>query len=297
MKLAYFRDPKGNFGDDLNPWLWEKLLPSLIDDVDDGRILVGVGTILEPWFAADLPAAAKKIVVGSGAGMSVPTLAIDESWDIVCVRGPLTAAYLGLEASLAATDPAMCIRDLWSHSGTGSGRAGFMPHHRSLERFDWQRVCADAGIDFIDPHAAPLDTLDQMAGLRLVLTEAMHGAIVADALRVPWFPLQISPINYVGKWHDWAASLRMPIHFKPLPDLYDPLRHRTPRELLAGGLRPALYEWRQGSSRRERDRAVHLLRVYAEKYESYLSEDADLDRAIDLFRSRIARLADGQKGN
>ena len=46
MKLAYFRDPKRNFGDDLNPWLWDQLLPGLIDDVDDDRFLIGMGTIL-----------------------------------------------------------------------------------------------------------------------------------------------------------------------------------------------------------------------------------------------------------
>lgn len=288
MKLAYFRDPKRNFGDDLNPWLWDQLLPGLIDDVDDDRFLIGMGTILEPWFAADLPANARKIVVGSGGGMSTPPLTIDKRWDIICVRGPLTAAYLRLDSSLAATDPAMCLRDLWPRSADGAGRTGFMPHHRSLERFDWQSVCADADIDFVDPHADPLATLDQIAGLRLILTEAMHGAIVADALRVPWFPLQISPTNYVGKWHDWAASLRMPIHFKPLPDLYNPLLHRTGSSLISGGLRPALYEIRQASGRRERARAVDLLRAYAQKYDPYLSNDADLDRAIDRFRSLIA---------
>ena len=50
MKLVYYQDPKGNFGDDLNPWLWERLLPGRLDD-DPSELLVGMGTILEPWFA------------------------------------------------------------------------------------------------------------------------------------------------------------------------------------------------------------------------------------------------------
>lgn len=290
MKLAYFRDPDGNFGDDLNPWLWDQLLPGFVDDIDDGRLLVGVGTILEPWFAADLPGDVRKIVVGSGAGMSVPPMKSDASWEFICVRGPLTAAYLGLDVSVVATDPAMCIRDLWTDNASRGGAVGFMPHHRSLRRFDWRSVCEAAGLEYIDPHGATLDTIGRIGGLRLILTEAMHGAIVADALRVPWFPLQISPINYVGKWHDWGASIAMPIHFKPLPDLYDPRHNRSIRAVFRGGLRSGLYDLRQASSRREVARAVHQLRVYSERYESYLSSDAALDRAIARFRDSLSRV-------
>ena len=36
MKLYYYKAPLGNFGDDLNPWLWPRLLPDIFDD--DGRV-------------------------------------------------------------------------------------------------------------------------------------------------------------------------------------------------------------------------------------------------------------------
>lgn len=290
MKLAYFQDPNGNFGDDLNPWLWDHLLPGVIDGVNDGRVMLGVGTILEPWFVKQFPPETRKIIAGSGGGMTVPAIVIDESWQVLCVRGPLTAAYLGLDSTLAASDPAVCIRDLWPRPDKPRGQVGFMPHLGSLRRYDWPSVCEQAGLEYINPHGDFLATLDQIANLRLILTEAMHGAIVADALRVPWFPLQISPINYVGKWHDWGASIRMPIHFKPLPDLYDPVHAKGAGPLLSEGPRAAFYELRQGTGRRARARASHLLRQYAENYEPYLSEDRDLDRAIDITRSRLGCL-------
>ena len=293
MKLAYFKDPKGNFGDDLNPWLWGRLIPELLDEASE-TILIGVGTILEPWFVEDLPPSARKVVIGAGGGMTVPPIQIDESWSIFGVRGPLTASYLGLDLSLSTTDPAMLIRDLWPRPAQPTGDVGFMPHHGSLSRWDWRKVCEAAGLTYLDPRAEPLETLDRIANCSKVLTEAMHGAIIADALRVPWFPIQISQTNYVGKWHDWAASLRMPIHFKPLPDLYDPSLRHDMVKLALRNPRAAAYQLRQKSSRRQHALAVNLLHQYAENYDCYLSEDQRLDEAICRFSSALQRLKSSQ---
>jgi succinoglycan biosynthesis protein ExoV len=59
--------------------------------------------------------------------------------------------------------------------------------------------------------------LEAFSRARLVLTEAMHGAIVADALRIPWIPLAISPEMNRFKWMDWTMAMELPLHFHPLP--------------------------------------------------------------------------------
>lgn len=287
MKLVYFQDPKGNFGDDLNPWLWERLLPRQIDGDASSGLLLGVGTILEPWFVEELDPQAQKYVIGSGGGMTVPPIIPDETWQIHAVRGPLTAAYLGLDADRAATDPAMCVGRYYETPSRKTGGVGFMPHHVALRQWDWRKTCDDAGLIYLDPHADPIETFGKIANCDLVLADAMHAAIVADALRIPWIPVQINPVNYVGKWHDWGASIRVPMHFQPLPNLYDPLRQTTVGQLLEHGPRRTVYELRRKSSAREATKAVERLQALAKDYQSFISKDEDFDRAVSDFEERL----------
>src|SRR5437764_1474487 len=107
MKLLYWKEPTGNFGDDLNPILWPRLLPGVLDD--DGRCLfVGIGTLL----TNALPKEPLKVVFGSGAWLGRPLPTLDGTYRISFVRGPLTAEVLGLDRSAAITDPAVLVRTL-----------------------------------------------------------------------------------------------------------------------------------------------------------------------------------------
>jgi succinoglycan biosynthesis protein ExoV len=47
MELFYYQraDKLRNFGDSLNPWLWERLLPNFFDG-DPSTTFVGFGTLL-----------------------------------------------------------------------------------------------------------------------------------------------------------------------------------------------------------------------------------------------------------
>lgn len=286
MKLAYFRDPAGNFGDDLNPWLWDRLLPGVMDE-DDSSVFLGMGTILEPWFVEALKPGVAKHVLGAGSGMSVPPLQLGPEWHVHAVRGPLTASYLQIDPGRAMTDPAMAVAKLWNRSSAQRRGVGFMPHHTSLRTWNWQKTCHDAGLAYVDPHGEPVATLEQIDGMELLITEAMHGAIVAEALRIPWLPVQINPHNYVGKWHDWGAGLAMPIHFRPLPFLNDPaIGGRS--SLFEAGTRMAVYRWRRRSSGREHRDAIARLQSYARgDYQTFLGSDAALDGALQHLERRV----------
>ena len=78
-----------------------------------------------------------------------------------------------------------CARPRFRHLSQQRGS----PSCRTLKvspRGNWRKACDRAGITFLDSTADPLETIAKIRGSRLVISEAMHGAIVADALRTPW---------------------------------------------------------------------------------------------------------------
>ena len=79
MQPFYWESAHGNFGDDLNLWLWDFLLPGF-REVHPEILLVGVGTVLNQVL---LPGGVKKLVVGSGFGYgAAPALSDPGEWDV-----------------------------------------------------------------------------------------------------------------------------------------------------------------------------------------------------------------------
>ena len=207
LQLLYWNG--GNFGDDLNIWLWRKLIPHVVDTEHpfmgkgDRTLFLGIGTILSDV----LPKSQTKVIFGSGAGYDgLPT--VDASWKVYCVRGPLTAQRLGLDSKYAITDPAVLIRTIELPDVPKDYKYAFMPHHSSITGTDWKRVCESLGIKYIDPTGEFDKCLHDIQASEIMIAEAMHGAIVADALRIPWIPVSFHGkwINSF-KWNDWCQSL------------------------------------------------------------------------------------------
>lgn len=210
MEIYYYKAKRGNFGDDLNMWLWPKLVPELYES-DPDVLFVGIGTLLNK----SIPAGRRKIVFGSGTGYGdLPQ--VDDTYKFYCVRGPLTQRAMNLEEGVAITDPAILVQYVLSEANAANKlREGvaFMPHHASMRYVDWESVCASAEIRFISPEAPVEGTLQAIGGSELLLAEAMHGAIVADALRVPWIPVRFGRHINDFKWRDWTSSLGL--SYKP----------------------------------------------------------------------------------
>lgn len=265
--LHYHRDAYGNFGDDLNPWLFARLLPNMISPRAT-TALVGIGTILN----STLPSG-PKLIVGSGVGYDdAPRM--DASMHVHFVRGPGTAAALGLPLSRAITDPAYLATRFLPPRGNGGGGTILLPHHVSAFNADWKRVARRAGMRYVDPAAGPLRVIDEIRNARLVITSAMHGAILADAFRVPW--VRVAEYGHLNefKWKDWSDSVRIAPVSHTLPSL---------RDRVADGIWPTL----QRHARRLR-RHGRTYRDVSVTSDTMHSSTADVNEAV----SRLRQLDD-----
>lgn len=212
MMLYRWQGEARNFGDELNTILWPALLPDFFDHDPSVRFL-GIGSILDRRH--DRPGI--KIVAGSGYGGYEALPRLDADWIIHWVRGPRTANLLGLPEALAVGDPAMLVPCLGIRPAPDARDIGFMPHFESAAYGHWRQVAAMVGVRLIDPRGDPEAVLAAICQCRLILSEALHGVIVADALRIPWIAILPMVPTHRPKWHDWADSMDLTLRFQHLP--------------------------------------------------------------------------------
>jgi succinoglycan biosynthesis protein ExoV len=274
MKLYYWSKQR-NFGDDLNPWLWSRLIPEFLD-TDDRVLFVGCGTLLNHH----LPRAERLIVFGTGVGYvrgEVPK--VNKAWTIYCLRGPLSAEALGVSQRLAVTDSAMLVRGLVKINGRKVRRFSYMPH-AVFANERWKTLCNDMGFGYVDATAPIEQVIAAIQETEVLLTEAMHGAIVADALRVPWIPIRTSPIIFPFKWQDWCLSVGVPYDPKHLSSYLMPLWSYRNHSGIVTAVRGKL---KMGLITRE-------LRHIAERTPPTLSRSAKLEQVTSELRERLEQL-------
>jgi hypothetical protein len=204
MKLYFYRGSEPNFGDELNPWLLPRVFPGLFDD-EPHRLFLGIGSIINDRYDQHV----EKIVFGSGYGAYRGLPTIDSKWKIYCVRGYQTARALKLTDDFVAADPAILIHRFASEIESSGKRfdVSFVPHWESMRRGNWQAACEHSGVHCIDPRRPVPEVLSEIVASNVIIAEAMHAAIVADALRVPWIPVLPFHQSHHYKWKDWAGTL------------------------------------------------------------------------------------------
>lgn len=222
MKYLYFKSDKGNFGDDLNPWLWPKIFNSKLGEYDESYFL-GIGSILHAQ-NKDLNriSGKRKIIFGTGVrpANDYSNLKIDNSWDIRFLRGPYSARVLGNRYDYI-TDAAYAVRQLdYFHELMQTEKKyeiSIMPYFHSVEYFNWEQISEELGYHYISPYSEKgvEHTLKEIAASKHLISEAMHGAILADVLRVPWKRFVLTtPYTEGGrvsdfKWSDWLNSIEI----------------------------------------------------------------------------------------
>jgi succinoglycan biosynthesis protein ExoV len=241
MKNVYYKSTIGNFGDDLNKWLWPKIFKN-IDDGDDNLYFIGIGSILDKTIIKRYNIGeGRKIVFGTGVRPSLlyPRLNLDDTWDIKFLRGPLSAQVFENKYEYIA-DAAYALRHLDCFPELQNTKKQYkislMPYYKSLTYVNWEKICKQLGYHYISPcsEKGVEFTIKEIAASEKLVAEAMHGSIVADILRVPWrrfvFSTHDTEYTYVSefKWKDWLFS----IGITNIESLYIPLYMRNRITLL-----------------------------------------------------------------
>lgn len=242
-----------NFGDELNQLLADELFAPKLGAAfdphrDDSTIrLYAIGSFLSDGFVREATAQQRVIVLGMGAGygdlpvqqsygmgrkfpvwiknqLSLPlplgTSPVGPFHRFCWVRGPLTARLLGLPQESAIADAGYLIRQTRAvNLSKTSMRRGvaFMPHYTAASSSpNLREICESAGLRYIDPRDGVDKVLKAISSSEVLMTEALHGAIVSDALRVPWIPLRSSEDVFEFKWLDFCASIQEDYNPQPL---------------------------------------------------------------------------------
>lgn len=215
MNLIYYKSETGNFGDDLNPFLWNKLIPDFSEIRSDINF-IGIGSILMDKF---LDVEKTNLIFGSGSRNFLYRPDKKYNLDIRFVRGPLTAKSLNSKTKFI-TDAAYCLA-LEDKTMTSlktiekKYEVSFMPYFRHVDLLDWSLIEKFTGVHIIYPTADVNFILEELAKSERVITSAMHGAIISDVLRIPWKRVYMgevygeSLLTTEFKWTDWLMTIEM----------------------------------------------------------------------------------------
>ena len=212
MQLLYYRGQHPNFGDDLNEIVWPHFASDLFDAHGDDGFL-GIGTLIGRPF----PEARRIHIFSSGVGYD--KLAADrEQYRVWCVRGPLSARALGLSADRGIVDGGILAPEVLgiARAAGPATQPVVVPHWESLLIGGWAEACDLAGHLLVDPMQPPATVIAAIAAAPLVITESLHGAIMADVLRVPWIAIVTTANLPLFKWFDWTASVHTPLRIVPI---------------------------------------------------------------------------------
>ena len=202
----------GNFGDQLNDVIWSSLLPNL-SRIWPKHAIAGIGT----FGHLTVPRHVEYLhVFGTGAtgdlSASFPNV---KNLKVHFLRGPLTAKIWGAPG-LGLVDGAALITQtkLWElPAETRTHRIGYVPHHLSDKFANYELICRLAGVKYVTSRGYDTESfIRKIKSCDYIITEALHGAVVADLFRKPW--VAVSSRRYINafKWDDWCRSIGLEYH-------------------------------------------------------------------------------------
>jgi pyruvyltransferase len=164
-----------NFGDDINPSFFRAVAgrPVRFAVNRRGPHILGAGSILEK-------STSESVVCGAGF-LQPPARAMPRPAAVVAVRGERSLAAAGLPDTTLLGDP-LVLLDALVPPVVKRHRHGLVPHVDSVRR--WREAVRGRSL-LIHPGGDPWKVVEAIASCEVVLSQSLHGLIVADVFERP----------------------------------------------------------------------------------------------------------------
>lgn len=204
-----------NFGDEISPWLVEKITkhpPSRVIFGYKGVHVVAIGTVIDK-------ANSKSIVWGAGGRL------LKKPKTIAAVRGPITKKScdeMGVECPEIYGDPAILCPLFYAPKIKNTKKYVIVPHVCDYEVVSsWYEN--DKDVKVLDLRTRDIErTIDEIASAKLVISSSLHGVVVATSYGIPcvWAMFQSTftrknPIS-TDKFVDYLAGVNAEKPYVPV---------------------------------------------------------------------------------
>ncbi|MGP9707011.1 polysaccharide pyruvyl transferase family protein [Brachybacterium sp. AOP24-D1-21] len=216
VKLFWWKGKEyPNLGDELSRLILERIYGLDVQfSTLHGADMISVGSVL--GMALDHEAVPKRTkplhVVGSGTMHQLERKQLPECLRFHSVRGAITRTALGSRDTDAVSlgDPGILCADLFEPDRVSDGKVGVILHHSRLKDDGWRERFSHLPIEFLDIRTEDYDSfVQQMARCDIILSESLHGLILADAYGIPNTWLSFGRLHSGGnlKFFDYFSSI------------------------------------------------------------------------------------------
>ncbi|SFH67174.1 Polysaccharide pyruvyl transferase [Selenomonas ruminantium] len=216
MRYNWFGFKTNNWGDDLNKFLWEYVTSMKFVSIPYSKLFFKffdcyslIGSIISFY---DLD---NKIVYGSGLISPYDTIK-GVPKKIYSVRGPLTREYLlkaGIECPDRYGDPGLLLPLFYSPK-IDKKKNGSVILNMGTIATDSQcfcKLCDELNLNVISlvNYDKWTDVIDEIVNSEFVISESLHGLIVAETYGVPnvWVEFKDHPNYWTFKFNDYFYSI------------------------------------------------------------------------------------------
>lgn len=203
--------PIVNFGDDLNPFLAQKISSEEVVVVDHlfnpplGEVVyLVIGSLLR-W--------ADRNTIVWGTGYQYLNKKVKEQPLKICaVRGKLTRGQLlqqGFDCPEIYGDPALLLPRFYKPTTKAKFKLGIMPHYVDQGSATLNKFRQENGVLFINALSSVEKIIDDINSCERIASSCLHGIIVADTYNIPsaWIKLSNRVKGNGFKFRDYFSSV------------------------------------------------------------------------------------------